>query len=125
MRRQARPRRRSLREQERSIRDPSGPGGRNAGRRCRPHATRTRPPPGRPGSRSPGRAGQGWDGWDDGSGGSRLMTEIVEQGTFDPAEFDDELLAAASNLDVGTRLWFENHRIKVWEIRLEPGERGP
>lgn len=53
------------------------------------------------------------------------MTEIVEQGTFDPAEFDDELLAAASNLDVGTRLWFENHRIKVWEIRLEPGERGP
>jgi oxalate decarboxylase/phosphoglucose isomerase-like protein (cupin superfamily) len=52
------------------------------------------------------------------------VTEIVE-GTFDPADFSDELAAAASNLDVGTRLRFENDRIKVWEITLAPGERCP
>lgn len=52
------------------------------------------------------------------------MTEIVE-GTFDPADFSDELATAASNLDVGTRLRFENDRIKVWEITLAPGERCP
>lgn len=53
------------------------------------------------------------------------MVEVVDEGTFDPAEFGSELAAAASNLDVGTRLWFQNERIKVWEIRLAPGERGP
>ena len=53
------------------------------------------------------------------------MAEVVDEGTFDPAEFEDELATAASNLDVGTRLWFQNERIKVWEIRLAPGERGP
>jgi hypothetical protein len=52
------------------------------------------------------------------------VTEIVE-GTFDPADFGDELATAASNLDVGTRLRFENDRIKVWEITLAPGERCP
>jgi hypothetical protein len=53
------------------------------------------------------------------------VAEVVDEGTFDPAEFEDELTAAAGNLDVGTRLWFQNERIKVWEIRLAPGERGP
>jgi hypothetical protein len=53
------------------------------------------------------------------------VAEVVDEGTFDPAEFRDELETAASNLDVGTRLWFQNDRIKVWEIRLAPGERGP
>jgi beta-alanine degradation protein BauB len=53
------------------------------------------------------------------------VAEVVDEGTFDPAEFRDELETAASNLDVGTRLWFQNERIKVWEIRLAPGERGP
>jgi beta-alanine degradation protein BauB len=48
----------------------------------------------------------------------------MDEGTFDPAEFADELAAAAGNAEVGTRLWFENDRIKVWEIRLAPGERG-
>jgi oxalate decarboxylase/phosphoglucose isomerase-like protein (cupin superfamily) len=52
------------------------------------------------------------------------VTEIVD-GTFDPADFGDELATAASNLDVGTRLRFENDRIKVWEITLAPGERCP
>lgn len=53
------------------------------------------------------------------------MAEVVDDGTFDPAEFSNELATAASNVDVGTRLWFHNERIKVWEIRLAPGERGP
>jgi beta-alanine degradation protein BauB len=53
------------------------------------------------------------------------MAEVTEEGTFDPAEFEDELAVAASNLEVGTRLWFQNDRIKVWEINLAPGERGP
>jgi hypothetical protein len=53
------------------------------------------------------------------------MAEVTEEGTFDPTEFRDELAVAASNLEVGTRLWFQNHRIKVWEVYLAPGERGP
>ena len=53
------------------------------------------------------------------------MAEVTEEGTFDPAEFGAELAVAASNLEVGTRLWFQNDRIKVWEIDLAPGERGP
>ena len=53
------------------------------------------------------------------------MAEVIEEGTFDPAEFRDELAVAVSNLEVGTRLWFQNDRIKVWEVDLAPGERGP
>lgn len=51
-------------------------------------------------------------------------TEIVEEGAYDRAAFVDELAAAPSNHDVGTTLWFENERIRVWEILLQPGERG-
>jgi hypothetical protein len=50
--------------------------------------------------------------------------EIVEQGVYDPADFADELAAAPGNIDVGTTVWFENERIRVWEILLRPGERG-
>jgi oxalate decarboxylase/phosphoglucose isomerase-like protein (cupin superfamily) len=53
------------------------------------------------------------------------MAEATDEGSFDPAEFQDELAVAAGNFEVGTRLWFRNDRIKVWEIRLAPGERGP
>jgi beta-alanine degradation protein BauB len=53
------------------------------------------------------------------------MAEVTEEGTFDPAEFQDELAVAVGNLEVGTRLWFQNDRIRVWEINLAPGERGP
>jgi oxalate decarboxylase/phosphoglucose isomerase-like protein (cupin superfamily) len=48
----------------------------------------------------------------------------VERGSFDLAVFADELAEARGNLAVGTALWFENHRIKVWEVKLRPGERG-
>jgi mannose-6-phosphate isomerase-like protein (cupin superfamily) len=48
-----------------------------------------------------------------------------EHGRFDLAEFADELASAPSNHDLGTSLWFENDRVRVFEVRLEPGERGP
>ena len=50
---------------------------------------------------------------------------ILEEGTFDTADFDLELGEAASNREVGTSLWFENDRVRVWEVLLQPGERGP
>jgi hypothetical protein len=50
--------------------------------------------------------------------------DIVEQGVYDPVDFAGELAAAPSNFEVGTTVWFENERIRVWEILLRPGERG-
>ena len=50
---------------------------------------------------------------------------IVEEGEFDPSDYALELEKASENLELGTTLWFENHRIRVWEVHLEPGERGP
>ena len=50
--------------------------------------------------------------------------DIVEEGEFDPAEYADELESAPGNFEVGTTIWFENDRIRVWEILLQPGERG-
>lgn len=52
------------------------------------------------------------------------LDEVIEQGVFDPADFERELTAAHSNFEVGTTVWFENERIRVWEILLRPGERG-
>jgi quercetin dioxygenase-like cupin family protein len=49
----------------------------------------------------------------------------LEQGNFDVADFAEELEEAATNHDVGTMLVYENERIRVWEIKLSPGERGP
>ena len=54
-----------------------------------------------------------------------MATTILSEGSFDRGDYADELDAAPGNLDVGTRLWFENGRIRVWEVRLQPGERGP
>jgi quercetin dioxygenase-like cupin family protein len=54
-----------------------------------------------------------------------MGAEILEEGTFDVADFADELDAAPTNLAVGTTLWFENERLNVWEVKLQPGERGP
>jgi hypothetical protein len=55
---------------------------------------------------------------DSGTGGER-------RGTFDPAEYADELEQAPSNRDLGTSLRFENEHVRVFEVRLEPGQRGP
>jgi beta-alanine degradation protein BauB len=48
-----------------------------------------------------------------------------ERGTFDVADFADELAAAGANREIGTSLLFENDHVRVFEVRLEPGERGP
>ncbi|MEE8406441.1 MAG: hypothetical protein V3S32_04760 [Acidimicrobiia bacterium] len=50
---------------------------------------------------------------------------IVEEGSFDVGDYGAELSSAPSNLDVGTTLRFENERIRLWEVLLQPGERGP
>ncbi|HSK90179.1 MAG TPA: hypothetical protein VK875_02595 [Euzebyales bacterium] len=51
--------------------------------------------------------------------------EPIEQGEYDAGEYADELAAAPTNLAVGSALLYENDQVKVWEIRLAPGERGP
>jgi hypothetical protein len=50
---------------------------------------------------------------------------VDETGTFDLAEYAAELERAYDNHDIGTTLWFENDSVRVFELRLEPGERGP
>ncbi|HEY7667782.1 MAG TPA: hypothetical protein VIE12_06610 [Actinomycetota bacterium] len=53
------------------------------------------------------------------------MPEIVEEGTFDREAFARELEDAPANRAVGTALWYEDERVRVWEVRLEPGVRCP
>jgi hypothetical protein len=48
-----------------------------------------------------------------------------ERGTFDVEDFAEELRAAGRNREIGTSLWFENDHVRVFEVRLDPGERGP
>jgi beta-alanine degradation protein BauB len=50
---------------------------------------------------------------------------IVETGRFDPDEFAEELRRAPANHQLGTTLLFANDRVRVFEVRLGPGERGP
>lgn len=45
-------------------------------------------------------------------------------GTFDVTEYASEL-NGEPNRAVGTKLLLENERVRVWEIRLEPGQRAP
>ncbi|MBI2168369.1 MAG: hypothetical protein HYU28_02545 [Actinobacteria bacterium] len=45
--------------------------------------------------------------------------------TYDAAEFASELAHANDNHDIGTRLLFENDRVRVWEIDLPAGARAP
>ena len=54
---------------------------------------------------------------DSGAGGDR--------GTFPVERFADELAIARENRALGTSLWFENDHVRVFEVRLDPGERGP
>jgi beta-alanine degradation protein BauB len=48
-----------------------------------------------------------------------------EPGTYAVEEFVQELEAATANREIGTSLWFENDHVRVFEIRLDPGQRGP
>lgn len=41
------------------------------------------------------------------------------------AQFQEEVQAAPRNRQVGTSVWFENERVKIWELRLAPGQRLP
>lgn len=54
------------------------------------------------------------------------MTARTQQGdaTADH-HHEDPVKAGMHNRDVGTKLLFENDRVRVWEIVLEPGERAP
>jgi len=52
-------------------------------------------------------------------------TQGEERGTYVVEEFARELEAASANRQIGTSLWFENDHVRVFEISLEPGERGP
>jgi quercetin dioxygenase-like cupin family protein len=49
----------------------------------------------------------------------------VEFGAYDTTEFADELNGASENHEIATRLLFENERVRIWELSLEPGERAP
>ena len=49
---------------------------------------------------------------------------MEERGTFSLDEFGEELAAAPGNHQLGTKVLFENDAIQVWEVRLEPGQRG-
>jgi hypothetical protein len=53
------------------------------------------------------------------------ISQAVDEGTFDLAAAAAELEAGAANDRVGTRLLLENDRVRVWEVRLEPGDRIP
>jgi hypothetical protein len=50
---------------------------------------------------------------------------IVTEGRFDREGFREELQTAPENRAVGTDLWFENDRVRVWDLHLEPGQRAP
>jgi hypothetical protein len=51
----------------------------------------------------------------------------VESGsfTFEQDEFAEELAVAPGNFTVGSRLLYEDRRIRVWDLTLAPGERLP
>ena len=55
----------------------------------------------------------------------RGAAAVQERGTFDVATYSEELDRAADNHEIGTALWFENDRIRVFENKVEPGGRTP
>lgn len=54
-----------------------------------------------------------------------MTAQPHEQGRYDVERYADELAEAPTNLAVGSALLYENDQVKVWEVRLAPGERGP
>ena len=54
-----------------------------------------------------------------------MTMETIDEGSYDVAAFADELATALHNRAVGTSRLFENERVRVWEVRLAPGERTP
>ena len=54
-----------------------------------------------------------------------MTVETIDEGGYDVTAFADELATALHNRAVGTSRLFENERVRVWEVRLAPGERTP
>ncbi len=54
-----------------------------------------------------------------------ITQQLNKQGNFDtwPQARVDELKSETIPAQVGTRLIFQDASIRVWEIRLQPGER--
>ena len=48
-----------------------------------------------------------------------------ERRTFAVEDFADELAVAGENRELGTSLWFENDHVRIFEVSLGPGGRGP
>jgi hypothetical protein len=44
---------------------------------------------------------------------------------FAVEDYEDELRLAPTNYEIATNLLFENERVRVWEMLLEPGQRVP
>lgn len=55
----------------------------------------------------------------------RTAAQGEERGTFEVEDFAEELRAARTNREIGTSLFFDNDHVRVFEVRLDPGERGP
>jgi ribonuclease HI len=54
-----------------------------------------------------------------------LPVEPTTTTTYDIGAYADELASAGDNVTVGTRLLFENERVRIWALTLDPGERIP
>jgi quercetin dioxygenase-like cupin family protein len=54
-----------------------------------------------------------------------MTAKIIAEEKFNANDYSDEMRVAPDNRDVGTKLWFENPSLRVWEVRLKPGERSP
>jgi len=54
-----------------------------------------------------------------------MTVETIDEGGYDVTTFAAELATARHNRAVGTSRLFENERVRVWEVRLAPGERTP
>jgi beta-alanine degradation protein BauB len=56
-----------------------------------------------------------------------MSDRLVEEGggNFETADFAEELRAASGNHAIGTDLLLANERLRIFELRLEPGQRAP
>ena len=57
--------------------------------------------------------------------GMKLGSAVLDVGRFDRSDYADELSTAEANDRIGTKILFENDRVRVWEIDLKPGGRMP
>jgi oxalate decarboxylase/phosphoglucose isomerase-like protein (cupin superfamily) len=53
-----------------------------------------------------------------------MAARVLKTEEFNALDYAHELDVVAANFDVGTKMLFANDKIRVWEVRLQPGERG-